>query len=85
MGHNPIIKETQNKDTQVRRWPADKEKDVATRQGSQAPAPEAAGGQGWVLPQSSSGSKTPATSDLTSAFTTEREQRSTKNISESQK
>ena len=68
MGHNPIIKETQNKDTQARRWPADKEKDVATRQGSQAPAPEAAGGQGWVLPQSSSGSKTPATSDLISDF-----------------
>lgn len=52
MGPNPIIQETQNKDTQVRRWPADKEKDVATRQGSRPPALEAAGCQGCVLPQS---------------------------------
>lgn len=74
---------------QVRRWPVDEEKDVAPRQGSRPPAPEAGGGQGRVLPKSLQWEQDPTNFRLDFRLqlspVRENKQRSTKNISESQK
>ena len=82
MGSSPIIKETQTW-IWTPRWEDDtqtKQKDMATRQGSQPPPPDAGGGQGWSPPKACRRSKTPPTSDLISDFSFHLWERTTRGL-----